>query len=156
MINNLEMYLTLENIFLFANWGVLPFWMLLVFAPNQSITRVLVHSIIAPLLLAAAYVFIAFKIYQDGNIFQGFELYLGLENLYTVYSNESFLLIFWLHFLSISLFLGSWISKDSQKYMVSKPFVIISLILTYFTGPVGLVIYWFFRIFYAKKISFND
>ena len=33
---------------------------------------------------------------------------------------------------------------------------IISLILTYFTGPVGLVFYWFIRIFFAKKISFND
>ena len=156
MINNLEMYLTLENIFLFANWGVLPFWMLLVFAPNQSITRVLVHSIIAPLLLAAAYVFIAFKIYQDGNIFQGFELYLGLENLYTVYSNESFLLIFWLHFLSISLFVGAWISRDSQKYFVPRIFVIVSLIITYFTGPLGIVLYWFIRIFFSKKISFNE
>ena len=150
------MYLTLENIFLFANWGVLPFWMLLVFAPNQSITRVLVHSIIAPLLLAAAYVFIAFKIYQDGNIFQGFELYLGLENLYTVYSNESFLLIFWLHFLSISLFVGAWISRDSQKYFVPRIFVIVSLIITYFTGPLGIVLYWFIRIFFSKKISFNE
>jgi hypothetical protein len=156
MINNLEMYLTLENIFLFANWGVLPFWMLLVFAPNQSITRVLVHSIIAPLLLAAAYVFIAFKIYQDGNIFQGFELYLGLENLYTVYSNETFLLIFWLHFLSISLFVGAWISRDSQKYFVPRIFVIVSLIITYFTGPLGIVLYWFIRIFFSKKISFNE
>ena len=31
-----------------------------------------------------------------------------------------------------------------------------SLIFTYFTGPVGLVIYWFLRIFFASKISFND
>jgi hypothetical protein len=31
-----------------------------------------------------------------------------------------------------------------------------SLILTYFSGPIGLTIYWFFRIFFAKKISFND
>jgi len=37
-----------------------------------------------------------------------------------------------------------------------KFFVIISLILTYFTGPVGLVIYWLIRIFFAKKIGFND
>ena len=60
-----------------------------------------------------------------------------------MFSDEAFLLIFWLHFLSISLFLGAWIVRDSQKYMISKFLVIISLILTYFTGPVGLFIYWF-------------
>jgi len=34
--------------------------------------------------------------------------------------------------------------------------IFLPLILVYFTGPVGLVLYWFFRIFYAKKISFYD
>ena len=28
--------------------------------------------------------------------------------------------------------------------------------ITYFTGPIGLVVYWLIRIFFAKKISFND
>ena len=93
---------------------------------------------------------------QNGNIFNSFELYRGLDGLYTVFSNEAFLLIFWLHFLAISLFMGAWIGRDSQKYMVSKFLVIVSLILTYFTGPLGLIIYWFIRIFFSKKISFND
>jgi len=79
-----------------------------------------------------------------------------LDNLYSVYSEESFLLIFWLHFLSISLFIGSWIARDSLKFFVPRVLTIISLLLTYFAGPVGLVVYWFFRIFFSKKISFND
>ena len=33
--------------------------------------------------------------------------------------------------------------SDSKTYMISKIFVIISLVATYFTGPVGLVLYWF-------------
>jgi hypothetical protein len=156
MINDLLEFLSYENIYLIANWGVIPFWLLLIVLPNHGLTNFLVQSIIAPLLLAGAYGFTAYNIFLDGNILDSFQLYNGLDALYSMFAEEYFLLIFWLHFLSISLFLGSWISKDSQKYMVSKPFVIISLILTYFTGPVGLVIYWFFRIFYAKKISFND
>ena len=28
MINDIQSYLTTENIFLIANWGVLPFWFL--------------------------------------------------------------------------------------------------------------------------------
>ena len=156
MINDLLEFLSYENIYLIANWGVIPFWLLLVVLPNHGVTNFLVQSIIVPLLLAGAYGFIAYNIFLDGDILDSFQLYSGLDGLYSMFSEEYFLLVFWLHFLSISLFLGSWISRDSQKYMVSKPFVIISLILTYFTGPVGLVIYWFFRIFYAKKISFND
>ena len=156
MMYNFEAYLTYENIYLIANWGVIPFWLMLIVAPNHGLTKVLAHSVISPLLLAIAYAFVAYKIYLDGNIFEGFNLYMGLENLYSVYSAESFLLIFWLHFLSISLFVGSWITRDAQKYMAPKIITILSLVLTYFAGPVGLVTYWIARIFFAKKISFND
>tara|TARA_B100001093_G_scaffold508982_1_gene572175 strand:+ start:73 stop:543 length:471 start_codon:yes stop_codon:yes gene_type:complete len=156
MINNLVTLLTYENIYLLANWGVIPFWLMLIILPNHTVTNLFVQSIIAPLVLASAYCFIAYDIYIEGNILDGFELYSGLDGLYSMFANEAFLLIFWLHFLSISLFVGSWIARDSQKYFMKKFFVIISLILTYFTGPLGLVVYWFFRIFFAKKINFND
>ena len=156
MINNFLEILTYENIYLIANIGVIPFWLLLIISPNQNITNFFVQSIIAPLLLASAYVFVAYNIFLEGNIFNSFDLYRGIDGLYSMFSSEAFLLIFWLHFLAISLFLGSWITRDSKKYMIPRFFIIISLIITYFTGPVGLTIYWFIRIFFAKKISFND
>ena len=34
--------------------------------------------------------------------------------------------------------------------------VFVPLLLIYFSGPVGLVIYWMFRIFYARKIGFHE
>ena len=92
----------------------------------------------------------------ENNIFDGFELYGSLDGLYSMFANESLLLIFWLHFLAISLCAGSWIIRDAQRYFIPKIITIPSLILTYFTGPVGILVYWFFRIFFAKKISFND
>ena len=156
MINNLLNILSYENIYLIANWSVVPFWLLLIILPNHSVTNFFVQSIIAPLLLASAYGFVAYDIFLKENILDSFELYRGLEDLYSMFSSEAFLLIFWLHFLAISLFLGAWISRDSQRYMVPRFFVIISLVLTYFTGPIGLLTYWFIRIFFAKKINFND
>ena len=156
MINNLLDILSYENIYLIANWGVIPFWLLLIILPNHGVTNFFVQSIVAPFLLAGAYGFIAYNIFLEGNTLDSFELYSGLDGLYSMFANEAFLLVFWIHFLAISLFLGAWISRDSQRYMVPRFFVIISLILTYFTGPVGLLIYWFIRIFFAKKISFND
>ena len=156
MINNLQLYLTTENIYLATNWGVIPFWLLLILAPNNSLTKLLVNSIIAPLILGSENVFIAYKLFLDGLIFESFNLYFGLANLYTVYSNEDFLLIFWLHFLSISLFVGSWIARDSLRYNIPKFLASICLIMTYFTGPVGIILYWLIRTFFAKKINLDE
>ena len=156
MINVLEPFLTFENIYLVANWGVIPFWLLLIIFPNNGITNFFVQSIIAPLLLATAYGYLSYNLYLDNHIFSGFELYRGLDGLYSMFANEILLLIFWLHFLSISLFAGAWIVRDARKYFIPKIITIPSLVITYFSGPIGLVIYWFFRIFFTKKISFND
>ena len=156
MINDLLELINSETIYLVANWGVIPFWLLLIIFPNHSITNFFAQSIIAPLLLATAYVYLSYNLYLDNNILSGFELYSGLDGLYSMFANEILLLIFWLHFLSISLFAGAWIVRDARKYFIPKIITIPSLVITYFSGPIGLVIYWFFRIFFAKKISFND
>ena len=156
MINDLLALVNSENIYLAANLGVIPFWLLLIFAPNHSLTNFFVQSIIVPMLLAIGYIYLSYNLYLENNIFDGFELYSGLDGLYSMFANESLLLIFWLHFLAISLFAGSWIIRDSKRYFIPKIITMPSLILTYFTGPVGILVYWFFRIFFAKKISFND
>ena len=156
MINTLDSLLTLENIYLFANWGVVPFWLLLILMPNHNITKFFSHSVIAPFLLAAAYIFIAREFILGDNIFEGFKLYLGLNGLDEVYANDSLRLVFWLHFLAISLFLGAWIARDCQRYMVPKILSIPCIIVTYFTGPLGIIFYWLVRIFYAKKINFDE
>ena len=151
MINNLLSLLTYENIYLVANWGVIPFWLLLVFIPNHQITNFFAQSVVAPLLLAIGYAYLSYLIYQEGNIFDGFELYNGLDGLYSMFANEALLLIFWLHFLAISLFAGSWIVRDSRKYFLPKIITIPSLFLTYFTGPIGIVIYWFLKFSLLKN-----
>ena len=156
MINNLLAFVNSENIYLMANWGIIPFWFMLIFFPNNGLTTFFVQSIVVPLILGAAYVYLSYNLYLENDIFDGFELYKGLDGLYSMFANEYLLLIFWLHFLAISLFTGAWIVRDARKYFVPKIITIPSLVLTYFTGPVGLVIYWFFRIFFAKKISFDD
>ena len=156
MINDLLTYINSETIYLVANWSVIPFWLLLIFFPNNSTTNFFAQSIIVPLLLAIAYAYLAYNLYLEENIFDGFELYKGLDGLYSMFSNEILLLIFWLHFLAISLFAGAWMVRDARRYFIPKVITIPSLVLTYFSGPVGIVIYWFLRIFFAKKISFND
>ena len=147
MVEDFLSFLTYEKIYYISNIGVLPCWLLLIFLPNHIITKFFVKSVIIPALLSTAYVFVVYQIYITENIFEVFNLYLGIENLYALFSNEAFLLIFWLHFLSISLFVGNWIVSDSKIFMISRFFVIVALILTYFTGPLGLFLYWVIRLF---------
>ena len=156
MINTFQDLLTNESIYLFANWGVVPFWLMLIFIPSHSITKFFCHSVIPFLLLGLAYLFVGYQIFLEGVIFEGFKLYLGLDGLDEIYTNESIRLIFWLHFLAVSLFTGSWIARDCLKYMIPKVFSMLCVLITYFSGPIGIIIYWFIRIFYSKKINFND
>ena len=156
MTDNLLTFLSYENLYYISNFGVIPCWLLLIFLPRHLITNFIVKSVIIPLLLSTAYIFITYQIYITENIFEVFNLYIGLEELYSLFSNEAFLLIFWLHFLAVNLFVGNWISSDSQIYLIPRFFVIISLISTYFAGPLGLTLYWVIRIFYSKKINYYD
>ncbi len=156
MINDLLALIDSETIYLIANWGVIPFWLLLIIVPYNGLTNFFVQSVIPTLLLAIGYVYLSYNLYLENNIFDSFELYNGLDGLYSMFANETILLLFWLHFLAISLFAGAWIVRDAKRYLLPRLIIIPSLILTYFTGPVGLLIYWFIRIFFAKKISFND
>ena len=157
MLTNLQNYFGPEIIYLWLSFGVLPFWLTLIFFPNSRVSLVFISSIFLPIIFSLIYGYMIYQlIINSENIFDIFDLYSGIENLYLLFSNDVFLLIFWIHFLGINLFLGSWVSMDSLRYNVPKFLSAISLISIYFTGPFGLVLYWFFRIFYSKKISLHD
>tara|TARA_B110000438_G_scaffold299993_1_gene351345 strand:+ start:440 stop:721 length:282 start_codon:yes stop_codon:yes gene_type:complete len=93
---------------------------------------------------------------MEESFFEVFTLYLSLEALYTIFATDSFLLIFWIHFISINLFLGSWMSRDAVKYNMARSVAALPLFTIYFTGPLGIVLYWIIRVFYSKKLSFHD
>lgn len=152
-----EDFLTFENIYFWANCLILPFWIMLIIFPNSKITGFFLNSIILTLILAAIYIYVIYQaVLLEESLFEVFRIYLSLDNLYTIFATESFLLIFWLHFITINIFLGSWISKDGVKHNIHRGIVCFPLILVYFTGPLGLVFYWLIRIFSAKKLVFHD
>ena len=85
-----------------------------------------------------------------------FNLYLGINYLSELFKKDSFIVLFWIHFVSINLFTGGWILKDSQKFSMNKIIISLPLIITYLIGPIGVFIYWVIRIFYAKRISLYE
>ena len=143
MIESIKDFFTLEAIYQVANIGVIPLWLLIIFAPTSKITQAFVNNLFIPSILAFTYGYLALEqIYPSdslNNITQkdssgflsglkqdpvdflnNFKLYLGLDLLIELMNNTLFVLIFWIHFLTISLFLGVWIANDAIKYNIHK------------------------------------
>ena len=158
-------FFTLEVIYLIANYGVIPFWLMLVFMPSGKFTSAIINTIFLPTVLAATYGYLIYVEFYVGGILPGsvtdkalanFQLYVGLDSLASLFGNKTFLLTFWIHFLTLSLFVGTWIAKDALRQGIHKYVVMFPLILTYFTGPLGLFLYLFLRMIIVQKITLHD
>jgi hypothetical protein len=157
MIEQIYNYFTIEMLYLWVNLGVLPFWFILIFFPQSQLCKYFVTSIFPIFILTGTYIFMLYKSYINSYDFiNNFNLYLSINELSDLFSDKTFLMIFWLHFISINLFTGGWIVKDSQKNSVNKILLILPLLTTYLIGPLGLFIYWLIRIFYAKNINLYE
>jgi len=157
MIEQISAFFSSEMIYLWLNLGVIPFWIILIFFPQSKICDYIVVSIFPFFLLSLVYSYLLYLFYMTGyNYNQNFSLYLGLDDLRNLFSENAFLLLFWIHFLGMNLFCGCWIVKDSQKFNISKYVNFIPLFITYFIGPIGLFLYWLIRVVYAKKINLID
>ena len=157
MIEQIYSYFTIEMLYYWVNLGVMPFWLLLIFFPNSHLSRYFVTSIFPFFILGGTYIFILYKSYLNSyDFFGNFTLYLGIDEISNLFTDKIFLMLFWSHFISINLFTGGWIVKDSQKYSINKILLIIPLITTYLIGPLGLLIYWVIKIFHSKSISLYD
>jgi hypothetical protein len=165
MMQTIKEFFTLDMIYQFANIGVIPLWLLIIFSPNSKSASILINNIFLPLILASTYIYLVYQlinpdtfllIKKKTGFLEIFQLYLGIDQLSSVLSNKIFLLVFWIHFLSLSIFLGLWISKDAIRLNIHKYVVIVPLILTYFTGPVGLCLYLFLRIIICQKFKIHD
>ena len=157
MIEQIYTYFTIETLYMWINLGVLPFWFILIVFPQSHLSRIFVTSIFPFLILSGVYIFILYKSYLIGYDFDGnFSLYLGLSELSRLFEDHLYIMIFWTHFIAINLFIGGWIVKDSQKFSINKVLMAVPLIVTYLIGPIGLLLYWIIRIFYAKRISLYE
>lgn len=168
MIESFKDFFTLEMIYQVTNIGVIPLWLLIIFVPRSKITQGLVNNLFIPLIMAFTYSYLALEQLSPSDalsyntekdpldFIENFKLYLGLDQLMLLMDKSLFVLIFWIHFLTISLFLGVWIANDAIKYNIHKYIVFFPLMLTYFSGPVGLFLYLILRLLIVQKFRLND
>ena len=157
MIEQIYTYFSIEMIYLWLNFGVLPFWFILIFFPQSRICKIFTTSIFPIIIFSLVYGYLIYTIFiDDYDFLKNFSLYISFANLLNLFENSYFLILFWIHFLALNLFCGGWMVNDYQKYTMPKALVFFPLIITYFVGPLGISFYWIFKIFYAKKISLYD
>ncbi|MDC0151233.1 ABA4-like family protein [Candidatus Pelagibacter sp.] len=157
MIEEIYNYFTIEILYYWVNLGVLPFWLILIFFPSSNLSKYFITSIVPVFILSGTYIFILYKSYLNGYDFiNNFTLYLSIDHLSNLFTDKSYLMMFWVHFIAINLFTGGWIVKDSQKFFINRILLAIPLTITYLIGPIGLLFYWLIRIFYAKNINLHD
>lgn len=131
-----------ETAFLVCNYGVIPAWLLLAFAPQWPWTQRLVHSLLIPLLLVPVYVG-GLLLSGGGPEGSGFGTLPGVMALFT---DPLTVLAGWVHYLIFDLFIGAWEVRDAQRRAVPHGYVIPCLFLTLMAGPVGLAAYLLLRL----------
>ena len=138
---------------------------MLLVAPNSKFTNIIINTIALPAIFACTYGYLLYQQFYNGGIFaeeaasialNNFSLYLGIDQLSSLMVNKAFLLTFWIHFLTISIFVGTWIAKDALRNGIHKYVAALPLVLTYFTGPLGLFLYLLVRLIIIQKIRIHD
>jgi len=144
--------MTPEAIFLICNNGVLPAWLLLVFAPSWSWTQKIVHQIWIPVVLGSVYlgVFVTSPATPSGGGFS------SLDGVMTLFTSPHFALVGWVHYLAFDLFVGAWEVRDAKRRSIPHLFVVPCLAMTLMLGPIGLLAYLCLRFAMRRELSLDE
>jgi hypothetical protein len=136
-----------EQLFSICNFLVLPGWLLLIFAPRWRWTSRIVQTCILPLLLALVYLYLIVAYF--GKSEGGFG---SLAQVSQLFRNPHALLAGWIHYLAFDLFVGSWEARDARRLGIHHLLLIPCLVLTFFFGPLGLLLYFILRWTTKRKL----
>ncbi len=127
------------------NFGVVPFWALLIVAPVFRLTDLLVHSVAMPILLGVTYAWLLATALWGGTPVPEGAGFATLDGLVKLFSVKEALVAGWAHYIVFDLFIGAWQARDAQRVGLNHFVLIPCLILTFLVGPVGLLAYLLIR-----------
>ncbi len=127
----------LETVFAACNFGVLPFWALLVLAPRARATELLVHRPVVPAALGVVY---GVLLFSGGEPPEGANM-TSLAGVTALFTSPSAVTAGWIHYLIFDLFIGAWQSRDALRRGIPHWLVAPCLLFTLALGPLGLLAY---------------
>lgn len=115
-------------------------WLLLILAPRWKGTQAIIVSGLLPALLGVVY--LALTLMYFGSAEGDFSSLKGVMSLFT---SPWAVVTGWVHYLAFDLWIGCWELRNSQQSGIKHVLVIPCLLLTFFFGPIGLVLYFLVR-----------
>lgn len=141
-----------ETVFLLCNYGVVPFWLLLVLAPRWRWTSRLVHSGLPALLLVPIY---AWMLWGDVPGPQGASFF-TLDGVTRIFTTPRTIIACWIHYLIFDLFVGAWEARDARRRGIAHGWVVPCLALTLMFGPVGYGLYLLLRAVKTRVVTLEE
>jgi len=145
----------ISQLFDFSNLFVLPFWTLMIFLPNWSVTKRVMESFLPFVVLAGLYLYLL-----STSITPESAQALAnpkLADIARFFADERAAAVGWTHFLAMDLFVGRWIYWEGQRTGI---WTIHSLVFCLFFGPLGLLSHiitgWIRQLFFSKSTVSND
>jgi hypothetical protein len=99
-----------------------------------------IAAVFLPLALAGLYLGLVLV-----NLFGAEGGFGSLEQVARLFEDRWLLLAGWVHYLAFDLFVGAWELRDAQRLAIPHLAVLPCLVLTFFLGPVGLLVYFLVR-----------
>jgi len=129
-----------DLIFMLVNASVVPAWVMLIFLPNWSVTKTLVHSMLYPLILGALYTALLGVSVFGGMAGEGAG-FTTIEAVRALFSADIGIVVGWTHYLLFDLFVGAWEARDARSRGFSHWLLMPCLLFTFMAGPLGLLLY---------------
>ena len=126
------------TVFELSNLVVLPFWVLMVFAPGWSLTRRVVGS---PWIVAPACVLYLVTLLPVAGMVLPEVIQPVQARVMSLLGTPTGTTLAWAHFVAFDLFVGRWIYCDGRARRYSSWWVSPILVATLLVGPIGLLIY---------------
>jgi len=134
----------IDTLFWFSSLYILPFWLMMWFAPAHERTAALLRNewvYLAP--LAAAYTIAVLPNLLDILLLLGSDMPTP-EIVVSLFDDRDVILIGWLHYLAFDLFVGRWtwqrLMATNQPLYVSFPVLLFSMMVAPLGALLGLVV----------------
>lgn len=131
----------LNQVFRLANLAVLPGWLLMIFAPNSRWTRRVTESDGFFLGMGGLYAALLARAAKDNPAAMAELASPTLEGIGGLFRRPEGVFAGWVHYLAFDLMIGRTILRDAQERAIPHALVVPALVLTLFTGPLGLAYY---------------
>lgn len=131
-----------ENLFSVSNTVIMPFWLLMFFAPRWKWTARIIRS---PLIIfAPAIIYALLVVPQIGGLLRSLSTPSAASIAETLGTVEG-TTIAWAHFVAFDLWVGRWVLLDSVRHDINPVLTSVCLFFVLMLGPVGFLMYMLLR-----------